>query len=238
MSFILTVILIVILSLCIWTGFKKGVIRGIAAIIALVLALAGANTFASRIAPELTSALSPFVGGYIDSDTTTNEVLAKIGYGETELSLSDILTQDSSLRYDYAYECIRSVGFYRAVSEDLASDAVEYSARMGVTVTEAVTAVLCNSIAYVGCVTVAFCMLLILLMAIVDILNLDFHLRSGNSVDEVGGAATGLVRGFTYCVLICWLLGFLGIVIGKDTCEKNALISFFQAFRFFTRSLL
>ena len=238
MKFIITVLLLLILSLCIWSGFKKGIIRGIASLAAIVIALSGANAFATRVAPELISALRPFLGGYVDSETTTAAVLTNLGYGGTELSLTDILEQDTSLRYDYAYEVIHSAGFYSAVSEDLANDAVVYSAQKQITITEAVTTVLCNSVAYVGCFAIAFCMLVILLVAFIDMLNLDFHIKNVSSVDEIAGAALGLIRGFTYCVLICWFLGFLGIVIGKNTCESSALISFFQVFRFLTKSLL
>ena len=52
------------------------------------------------------------------------------------------------------------------------------------------------------------------------------------------GAGMGFVKGFLYCVLLCWLLGFLGLIIGKDTCDSTPLISFFQAFRFITKSLI
>lgn len=238
MKSVLTIVLLTILALCIWGGFKKGLIGGIAGLVAIVLALTGANALASRYSRELVPALNPFIGGAIDSETTTDEILAKLGYGGTDLSLSDILRQDSSLRYDYAYECIRNVGFYREVSEDLASDAVAYSERYNVGLTEAVTTVVCNSVAYVGCISIAFIMILILITAIMQMINLDFHLPNIDVLDEVAGAALGLIKGFLYCVLLCWLLGFLGIIIGRDTVENTALVNFFLAFRFITRALI
>lgn len=238
MKLFLTISLLLILALCIWSGFKRGLIRGIASLLAIVIALTGANAFASRFSQQLVPALNPFVGGFVGSETNTDEILARLGYGQTELSLTDILTQDTSLRYDYAYECIYSTGFYRAVSEDLASDAVRYANSTGMTLTEAVTVVLCNTIAYVGCLSIAFIMILILLVALMDLINLDFHLPNLPLVDEVGGAALGFVKGFIYCVLLCWLLGFLGVVIGRETCEKTALVNFFLAFRFMTQALI
>jgi len=238
MKLFLTLSLLLILALCIWSGFKRGLIRGIASLLAIFIALAGANAFASRFAKQLVPALNPFVGGFVSSETNTDEILDKLGYGQTELSLTDILNQDTSLRYDYAYECIHSTGFYRAVSEDLAADAVRYSDSTGMALTEAVTVVLCNTISYVGCITVSFVMILILLVALMDLVNLDFHLPNIPLVDEVGGAALGFVKGFVFCVLLCWLLGFLGIVIGKDTCEKTVLVNFFLAFRFMTQALI
>lgn len=234
---ILNIILLVILALCIWGGFKRGLIGGVASFLAVLIALVSANALSTRYGREVVPALSPFVGGYIDSETNTDEVLDRLGYGGTDLSLEDILEQDTSLRYDYAYECFRSLGFYSAVSEDLAADAVSYANRLNISVTTAVTTVACNNIAYVGCTTIAFIMILILITAIMDMINLDFHLPNVDVIDEVAGAGMGFVRGFFYCILLCWLLGFMGMLIGRDTCDTTPLISFFQAFRFITRSL-
>lgn len=238
MKLILTIILLTILGMSIWSGFKKGLIRGIASILVIVISLFVSSFFADKVSGELVPALDPFVGGFIDSGTNTEEILNKLGYGGTDLSLTDILTQDTSLRYDYAYEAIRSIGFTRGVSEDLADDSVRYATGTGVSLTEAVIVVLSHSIAYIGCVTIAFIMMLILLTAVMDLINLDFHLPNVAFADEVAGAALGLVKGFLYCVLLCWLLGFLGLLIGKETCEKTPLVNFFLAFRFITQTLI
>lgn len=238
MKFILNIVLLLILALCIWGGFKRGLIGGIIGLAAVFAALLSANFFASSYSGELIPALHPFVNGFVDSETNTDAILTRLGYGGTELSLTDILEQDTSMRYDYAYECMRSVGFYGAVSEDLAGDAVDYAARSGASLTNAVVLVICSTVSYVGCITVAFIMILILITAILDMINLDFHLPNIDVIDEVAGAALGFVTGFLYCLLLCWFLGFLGLVIGKDTCSSTALVSFFQAFRFITRALI
>ena len=238
MGFIITIALLVILSLSIWTGFRRGLIRGIASLVAVIIALIGSNAAASRYSQEIIPALDPFIGGYIDSESNIDEILTRLGYGGTELSLRDILEQDTSLRYDYAYESIRSIGFYGDVAEDLAQDAVGYAQRTGTDLTESIILILCNTIAYVGCITVVFIMILILLSAIMDMLNIDFHLPNIDMVDEVAGAALGFVKGFVYCVLLCWLLGFLGLIIGRNTCQDTVLVNFFLVFRFLTQMLI
>ena len=235
---ILNVTLMVILALCIWGGFKRGLIGGIASFLAVLIALVAANSLTLRYGGEVVPALSPFVGGYIDSETNTDEILATLGYGETDLSLEDILEQDTSLRYDYAYECFRSVGFCRAMAEELANGAVSTANRTGATITAAVVSIASKTFAFVGCITIAFIMILILINAVMDLINLDFHLPNVDMIDEVAGAGMGFVRGFLYCVLFCWVLGFLGLLIGKDTCDTTPLISFFQAFRFITSALI
>lgn len=226
------------MALCVWGGFKKGLIGGIVSLAAIIISLIVANILATQYSNQLVPALNPFVGGFIDSDSNEKQILEKLGYGETDLSLHDILEQDSSLKYDYAYECIRSIGFYRDISEDLASDTIMVAEANNVSITDAAIAVVCNTLSYVGCLSIAFIMVLILINAVLDMINLDFHLPNIDVVDEVSGAALGLIKGFLYCVLICWVLGFSGMIIGKNTCDSSAMISFFQAFRFITSSLI
>ena len=238
MKLILNITLLLILVLCTWGGFKKGLIRSIAGLITIIFALVVANVLASSYSKELVPALNPFIGGFIDSDSTTGDILEKLGYGDSDYSLNDILNEDSSLRYDYAYEAIRDVGFYSEVAEELAQDSVSYADKNQVSMTEAVITVVCNTIAYVGCITLAFIMIIILITALMDLFNLDLRLPNMDVLDEVGGSALGLIKGFLYCVLLCWVLGFMGMVIGKETADRTALVRFFLAFRFITKTLI
>ena len=48
----------------------------------------------------------------------------------------------------------------------------------------------------------------------------------------------GFVKGFLYCVLLCWLLSFLGLLLGRDTLDNTLLARFFLTFRFLTNGLL
>ena len=73
--------------------------------------------------------------------------------------------------------------------------------------------------------------------AIASIGNLSFRLPNMENVDEIGGAILGFVKGFLYCVLLCWLLSFLGIVIGKETMAHTTLGRFFLIFDSLTNNL-
>ena len=235
---IIDIVLLVIVALCTWSGYKRGLIGGIAGILAIVIALFGGSLVSSAYAHEVVPALEPFVDGFITSQPNRDAIMEQMGYGSSDYSVEDIMAQDPSLRYDYAYECMRSVGFYQSRSEDLAERAVAYSETSGVSMNEAVVAILCDTITYVGGLTIAFLLILILLVAIGNIGNLSFRLPNLELLDEIGGAVLGFVKGFLYCVLLCWLLSFFGIVIGKDTMADTTLARFFLAFRFLTDGLL
>lgn len=235
---VIDVILLIIIAMCTWRGYRKGLVGGIASILAIIIALFGGSLLSSAYAHEVVPALEPFVDGYIDSQNTRDEVLAEMGYGNSDLSLEDILNRDTSLRYDYAYECMVRMGFYHGRAQELANTAVRYALANNVTMTDAVVSVLCDTITYVGGLLLAFLMILIFIVAIANIGNLSFRLPNMETLDELGGAGLGFVQGFLFCVLLCWVLSFLGIVLGKNTMAETTLGRFFLAFEFITDGLL
>ncbi len=238
MKAVIDIILILIIALCTWNGYKRGLVGGVAGILAIIIALLGGSIAASAYAHEVVPALEPFVSGYMDSHRNRDVILERMGYGSSDLSLEDILEQDSSLRYDYAYECLTDLGLYDKRAEELAKDAVSLSEESGCTMTEAIVSVLCDTITYVGAMTIAFLLILILLVALASVGNLSFRLPNMESVDEIGGAILGFGKGFLYCILLCWLLSFLGLLIGKETMAHTTLGRFFLIFDSLTGGLM
>ena len=238
MKVIIDIVLLIIIALCTWNGYKRGLIGGIAGILAIIVAVLGSSIVAVSYSGEIVPALEPFVDGYMDSQKNRDAILEHMGYGSSDLSLDDILEEDSSLRYDYAYECLTSVGLYEGRAEELADDAVILAEESGCNMTDAVVSVLCDTITYVMTMVVAFLLILILLVAIANMGNLSFRLPNMENVDEIGGAVLGFLKGFIYCVLLCWLLSFLGIVIGKETMAHTTLGRFFLIFDFLTGGLM
>ena len=217
MRILLDLLLLLIVALSIWDGYKRGLIGGVFGILALVVALIAGNSLSSM----------------------RDNVLEIMGYGSTDLSLEDVLESDSSLRYDYAVICMEELGFQDSRAETLAQRAVRYSEANDVSMTDAVITILCDTVTYVVGLALCFLLVVILLSAIGNIGNLVFRLPdSMELLDELGGAILGFVRGFLYCVLLCWLLSFLGLVIGKDTLENTLLARFFLTFQFLTSGLL
>ena len=238
MKAIIDIILIIIIALCTWNGYKRGLVGGVAGILAIIVSLLGASIVSAAYAHEVVPAIEPFVDGYLDSHRNRDAILERMGYGSSELSLEDILEQDSSLRYDYAYESLLDLGLYHKRAEDLARKAVVVAEETGVTMTKAIVSVLCDTITTVGTMVIAFLLILIFLVAVASIGNLSFRLPNLKNVDEIGGAILGFGKGFLYCILLCWVLSFLGIIIGKDTLAHTTLGRFFLIFDSLTDSLM
>ena len=238
MKAVIDIVLIIIIALCTWNGYKRGLVGGVAGILAIIISLLGANILSAAYAHEVVPALEPFVDGYVDSSKNRGAILERMGYGSSDLSLDDILQQDSSLRYDYAYECLSDLGLYEKRAEELAADAVAYAQESGVSMTDAVVAVVCDTVTRVMTTVIAFLLILILLVALASIGNLSFRLPNMENLDEIGGAVLGFGKGFLYCVLLCWLLSFLGLIIGKETMAHTTLGRFFLIFDTITGALL
>ena len=90
MRLIIDIVLLVIVALCTWSGYKKGLIGGIAGILAVIIALFGGSLLSSAYAHEVIPALEPFVDGYVDSQKNRDVMLEKLGYAHSELSLEDM----------------------------------------------------------------------------------------------------------------------------------------------------
>ena len=235
---ILNIVLLLIVAACTWTGYRKGLIAGIAGILAVVIALFGGSIVSSLYAHEVVPVMEPFADGAIDSQNTRTEILKAMGYEYSDMSLEDILARDSSLRITYAEECFKYLGIYQERSEEMARSAVEYANRNGCGMTDAVVTVLCDTASNIGGLVVAFLLILIVLVTVANIFNLSFRLPNLELLDEIGGAMLGFVKGFMYCVLLCWVLSFLGFLIGKDTLDSTTLAQFFLQIKFLTASLL
>ena len=238
MKLIIDVVLLVIIALCTWSGFRRGLIGAIASLLAIVVALYGGSLLSSTYSGEVIPALKPFVNGYIDTPQTRDDILETLGYGESDKSLDDILAADPSLRYDYAYQCVLAVGFTSDRAEELADKSVALADERQIDMTNAVVAVLCDAITYVFGLLLAFLMILILLNAIGNVFNLSLRLPNMEIVDEISGTILGFAKGFVYCVLLCWVLSFFGIVLGRNTLDNTTLARFFLNFDFITKGLL
>ena len=63
MKIIIDILLLVIIALCTWNGYKRGLVGGVAGILAIVIALFGSSLLSSAYAHEVVPALEPFVDG-------------------------------------------------------------------------------------------------------------------------------------------------------------------------------
>ena len=233
MRAVIDLVLLAIIIISIWSGYKKGLIMGIAALLAAIISLYGASLVSQAYSYEVVPVLRPFVSGYIQN-RMENEVLEDLGIDDTSLSVEDGLSGDPSLRHDFCAACYASTGIYADAADQMATEAEEYAAANGATIQESVVEVFCIRAAYVAGVALVFIVFLIALTALGNIPNLSFKIPNMDTLNDAGGAVMGLVNGMVYCILLCWALRFLGLVIGRDTLENTILAKFFISIDFIT----
>ena len=238
MKAVIDIILLIIIALCTWGGYKKGLIGSIAALLVIVVSLFGARLLSTAFSNEVIPALEPFVDGYVSSQDTRNKLLEEMGFSESDKSLDDILLEDPSLRYDYAYECMESIGLYEDRCEELAKRSVNYANSSSKHMTEAITDVLCDTITYEAGLVLGFLLILIFITAVGNLFNVSLRLPGMENLDEIGGAVLGFGKGMVYCVLLSWLLSYFGVIIGRQTLYGTTLARFFLSFKFIINSLL
>lgn len=236
MKLAIDLIMLFILIVCTWTGFKRGFIMSIGSMILIIISLYTAVILSSAFSYEAVSALRPFASGYVEKQMKTT-VLKKMNLADTQLSYEDILAQQPDLRREFCFETYRSLGIYDDAAKKMAGEAMSYAEEQKTDITSSVVEVLCERTLYVGAIALLFLIILIGLTAIANIPNLAFRIPNMETLDFVGGGVMGFFVGFTFCILFAWILRFLGLFIGKDTLSQTILGRFFIAVDFITKGI-
>ena len=236
MRTVIDLVLLAIIIISIWSGYKKGFILGIAGVVAIVVSLYGASLVSSAFSYEVVPALRPFASGYVESQMQET-VLEDMGIANTELSYEDILADDPELRHNFCATCYKTFGIYDDAADQMATEAEEYADSQGSTIEEAIVEVLCTRVAYIAGVALLFIIFIITLMTLAKIPNLSFRIPNMDVLNDAGGAAVGLFTGILYCMLLSWILRFGGLAIGLDTFGDTLLAKFFHSIDFLTAGL-
>lgn len=236
MKLVIDLVLLAIIIISVWTGFKKGLIMGIGGMIAIIVSLYGACLLSTTFAYEIVPALRPFASGFVERQMN-GTVLENMGLVNTELSYNDILDEDPALRHEFCYECYRSVGIYDDAADQMATEAEEYADAQDADIASAVVEVLCGRITYVAGIVLCFMVILIILTAIGNVTNLSFKIPNMDILNDAGGAVAGLIKGIMLCILLCWGLRFTGLIIGTNTLSNTFLGKFFINIDFLTKGV-
>ena len=226
MHIVIDLVLLAIVIISVWSGWKKGFIIGVANLLGIVVALYGAVLVSSAYYYDVVPVLRPVVSGYMERQMSDN-VLDAMDLADTDLSYEDILAGDPELRHEFCVTSYEFVGIYTDAADQMAAEAESYADASGALISEAIVEVLCERLCYVAGVTLLFLIFLIALMAIANIPNLSYRIPNMDLLNDAGGAAMGLVNGLCYCVLISWFLRFVGLIIGPDTLSSTLLARFF-----------
>lgn len=227
MRWVIDLMLLAVVLLCAWNGYRKGLIMEIGAMACLLVSLYAATLLANTFSYEVVAAVKPFAGGYIEG-VVSDEVPERLGYDLNEYSINDIVANDPEKAYEVAEATFLCMGVYQPTAEDLAEDVQAYAEEHSVDLRSAIIDVTCNTMVYAAAVALCFLLVLIFLTFLGNIPNLVFRLPNMEEVDEIGGAIVGVLRGVLLGMLAVWVLKFMGALIGEDTLDSTILAKLFE----------
>lgn len=232
LSTIINLILIGIIVICAWQGFKKGIIMGIIGVLVIILSLYGAQLLSDTFSSEVLPVLKPFISGVMDTsiEETAYEVLGfepdENGNYSVSLSLDDLMESHPESRVEICRWVYRDLGLYDTLANDMAQKAVDYADQNSTDVSSAVTDVLCQSIAWYGTFILAFILIFTVLTVIVNLTNLSFRIPYVGIINDLGGLVIGVYTALLFCSLLLWVLQFAGILLPEDTLRTAGLAEF------------
>ena len=233
-TLIMSILLIGIVVICAWQGFKKGIIMGIVEILVILLSVFGAQLLSEAYAYEVIPALKPFVSGYMES-RVEDQAYTLLGYEADEngdynvtYSLNDLLEVNPEIIHSVYRQSYTSLGISDAAAEKMATKADSYREENGCSVVDAAVYVMCQTVTWVLGFALAFLLLFIAMTVIVNLPNLSLRIPFVGLVNDLGGLGLGIVTGFLFCSLILWFCQYLGIVLPEDTLRSSNAAAYFM----------
>lgn len=224
MRFVIETILLIIIFYCTWHGFRRGAVNAGISLMSIVASLAAAMLLSGAISGGAAYIISPFVSGYIDSQYE-EKVLENMGI--YDIGADEAISAEPELMDEYAGKCMLEFGINGDRAEHLSPRAEEIYGAGDASPTDAVSLAICEAFSFVLCMILMFIIIMIFISLIKQIFNLNFRIQDNVDLDLYGGAAFGCVSGFIYCIFMCWLLSFCGIIIGMDTLNDGLFSRFF-----------
>ena len=225
MRAVIDLVLLGVLVLCTWAGYRKGILMGVGGIVAIIVSIYGANLLANVFSYDVVPALKPFANGYTERLLAGKDakVLRELGWENYNYSVEDLLARYPDRREEFSQLCYEALGVDSATAAAMAERSVTYARESGVGMKDAMVQVLCEGVGYVACFVLFFLIILIALTVLGNLPNLSFRLPGLDLANDIGGAVLGLARGALFCVLIVWVLKFMGLLLRNGALSSSIL---------------
>ncbi len=231
---IINIVLLAILVICAWQGYKKGIIMGIIQVLVIILSLYGAQVLSDTYSFEVIPVLKPFVSGYMETLVEDNTYQAfgyepdeQTGQYDAPYSTTDLLSNSPDMRQTVALRTYQSLGLYDGMAQTLADRTIAYAQENNASLTSSVVSIACQSVTWYAGFLLAFIILFAILTVIVNLPNLSFKIPYIGIVNDLGGLAIGLFVGALFCSVIVWVFQFAGLVLPEESIRATGLAGFF-----------
>ena len=237
---IINLVLIAVLVICAWQGYKKGIIMGIIQVLVIILSQYGAQLLSDTFSYEVIPVLRPFVNGFMELQVEET-TYAAFGYEkdpQTEqydvpYSMTDLINSQPDAREAIILQTYKNLGMYDAMAQTLTERTMTYMDENSSSMSSAVVTIACQSVTWYLGFLLAFIILFSVMTVLVNLPNLSFKLPYVGIVNDIGGVVIGLFVGALFCSILVWITQFAGLLLPESTLRATGLADFFL-----TRNLL
>jgi uncharacterized membrane protein required for colicin V production len=216
LKWIIIILLLGIVVLCTWRGYKDGIIRGVCGILAIIIALYIAGIVARTYNSEFEDMLSPFVSGMVDS--AVDKVL------NDDDAVVHVTSSEKSDPYRVSYAVSRQLGLVDNAAKIIAEKTSSSYTKVNQEMCNALSDNICAQFAYVAVYFICFIIIAIVLTVIGNVINISLLIPKLGIVEPIVGAILGLIRGIILMYAVAMALRYLGIVIPGELFENSKLI--------------
>ena len=203
-----------VLLLFLVLGARAGLIRSLAGLVIVVVALVGAGMIAATFADPAAKLAAPMIEKAV-TQKVEKAITAETGMLDTERVDPEIGEVLSMLSLD------------EEVKEGITNRAEQTIRDTGASVISAVVEGLCRSVIYGLLYIFAFLGLWLLLHVLAKAMDLLARLPGLSSLNALGGAALGLVKGALVLFLAIWAARRLGISFETEEVAQTYILQFF-----------
>lgn len=232
MGIILDIIILIIIALCCRSSAKRGVAATLVSIVVFVVSMTGAGFIARDNYGGMMTTMTPFLDGLMESKGAPG-AQENLGLREKGISVNDKVEEEPTFIFEYSNACFNELGV-SGKTADKFSELTAQSFVNGADANEAVSESFCSAVAYFIVVIIAFTLIIIFLSVAVELTHLKPKLKLSNDDNEYFGAIAGFFKGVVLCLGICWVLSFLGIVIGRNTMQGSIIGKFLLGLNYLT----
>jgi uncharacterized integral membrane protein len=230
MSFLFDVILLAIVALCTWRGYKSGILVTALGIVAIIISLVVGNVFAKAYSSEFAGILEPFASGLVDDSISevTGLKTAEDGKTTEETEQVELVSERADADvYTVSYEALINMGIAKAPAEKIAEETAADSEEVNQSMTAALTENLCERIAFVAVFAVIFILTAIVFVVVENIADLKFRLPGAEKVNVIAGCVLGAVKGIMIVMFIASIFRYAGIILPESFITKTFILEMF-----------
>lgn len=221
-SLIIDIVLVLIIAVCAYRGFRSGLITSIIGVLAVVVALYGANLIATTYSSEFTGIAEPFVSGLID--TAQQKILNYDPASSKETPKAPLTGTDLTNVEKVTNSVLVELGIGDDIAADIAENVAKQEEIVSAKMSETIAKFLSEKLCFIAAFIIGFALIMIICTAIGNVLDVVFGLPGLENLNHILGGVLGAVKGVAIVLVIALMCRYLGFIVGEDIMEETFLL--------------